>query len=64
MSKNIPKNSFLSTFMGFMGPKPHFYGSHKPQNEFVKQCIPYINKILLKNNTFIYKNVQKYSKIS
>ena len=25
-----PKILFLSTFMGFMGPKPHFYGFHKP----------------------------------
>ena len=36
--KNVqkyPKNEFLSTFMGFMGPKPHFYGSHKPQIRFI-----------------------------
>ena len=32
----VLKNSFLSTFMGFMCPKPHFYGSLKPQNGFIK----------------------------
>ena len=31
-----PQTSFLSTYMGFMGPKPHCYGSHKPQNRFIK----------------------------
>ena len=31
---NVPKNHFWGAFMGFMGPKWHFYGSQKPQIEF------------------------------
>ena len=27
-----PKNPFVGAFMGFMGPKPCFYGSQKPKN--------------------------------
>ena len=27
-----PKKTFFGAFMGFMGPKPHFYGSQKPSN--------------------------------
>ena len=27
-----PKNPFFGAFMGFMGPKPRFYGSQKPKN--------------------------------
>ena len=29
-----PQNPFLGAFMGFIGPKRHFYGSQKPQIEF------------------------------
>ena len=28
------ETQFLGAFMGFVGQKRHFYGSHKPQIEF------------------------------
>ena len=29
-----PQNPFVGAFIGFMGPKPYFYGYQKPQIEF------------------------------
>ena len=52
-----PKILFLSTFMGFMAPKSHFYGSHKPQ---VMSALDLTDP--MKNGIFMYQNDPKYLK--